>query len=174
MNTATQTPALPIAHLTLRIFIVLNLLWALAIVILLVAMPYREWIISALELSPTMDQERIIAAMRRIALLGVMAIGLNHLVLTRLLAIVRTVRDSDPFVAANAARLQSIAWTLLVLQLLGMLIEMIARTISTPEHPVNIETGFSLNGWLAVLLTFLLARVFSVGATMRSELEGTI
>ena len=173
MNT-THTPALPLAHLLLRILIVINILWALAIVVLMVAMPYREWIISALDLSPSLDADRIIAAMRRIAILGVLALALNHLVLTRLLAIVQTVRDSDPFVEANAARLQAIAWTLLVLQVIGMLIEMIAKSISTPANPVNLETGFSLNGWLAVLLTFLLARVFSAGATMRSELEGTI
>ena len=169
-----QSAALPLAHLLLRALIVLNALWAVAIVVLMFAMPYREWIISALDLSQSLDAERVIAAMRRIAFLGVIAIGLNHLVLTRLLEIVRTVRDSDPFVAANATRLQFIAWTLLVLQLVGMLIEAIARTISTPANPVDLDTGFSLNGWLAVLLTFLLARVFTVGAAMRSDLEGTV
>ena len=169
-----QSPALPIANITLKLFIVLNLLWAVAIAVLLLAMPYREWIISALDLSSALDVDRVIAAMRRIALLGVLAIGLNHVVLTRLLAIVRTVGDGDPFVAGNAARLRAIAWTLLVLQLIGMGIEAIAKTISTPANPVNLETGFSLNGWLAVVLMFVLARVFTVGAAMRSDLEGTI
>ena len=169
-----QSSALPLAHLLLRALIVINWLWAGAIVILLVAMPNREWIISALELSPSLETDRIVAAMRGIALLGIVAIALNHVVLTRLLAIVATVRDRDPFVAANAARLQLIAWTLLVLQVIGMIIEAVARTISTPAHPVDLDTGFSLNGWLAVLLTFLLARVFTAGAAMRSDLEGTV
>jgi hypothetical protein len=31
----------------------------------------------------------------------------------------------------------------------------------------------SINGWLAVLLTFLLARVFARGTLMREDLEGT-
>jgi hypothetical protein len=34
--------------------------------------------------------------------------------------------------------------------------------------------AFSINGWLAVLLTFLLARVFAEGALMREDLEGTV
>jgi hypothetical protein len=170
----TPSPVLPIAHIALRIAIVLNLLWAVAIAILMLAMPYREWIISALDLSQSLDADRVIAAMRRIVFLGVFAIGLNHLVLTRLLAIVRTVRAGDPFVADNAARLRAIAWTLLILQLVGMGIEAIAKSISTPANPVNIETGFSITGWLAVVLMFVLARVFTVGAAMRSDLEGTI
>lgn len=169
-----HSAALPLAHLLLRALIVVNWLWAAAIVVLLVAMPTREWIISALDLSPSIEADRIVATLRGIALLGVVAIALNHIVLTRLLAIVDTVRDRDPFAAANAARLQLIAWMLLVLQVIGMIIEAVAKGISTPAHPVNLETGFSLNGWLAVLLTFLLARVFSAGAAMRSDLEGTI
>jgi hypothetical protein len=50
----------------------------------------------------------------------------------------------------------------------------IVRVISTPAHPVHIQAGFSINGWLAVLLTFLLARVFAEGARMREDLEGTV
>ena len=46
--------------------------------------------------------------------------------------------------------------------------------MSTPAHPVHLDAGFSINGWLAVLLTFVLARVFAQGALMRDELEGTV
>jgi len=46
--------------------------------------------------------------------------------------------------------------------------------ISTPAHPLHLDAGFSINGWLAVLLTFLLARVFAEGAAMREDLEGTV
>ena len=38
----------------------------------------------------------------------------------------------------------------------------------------TIQAGFSINGWLAVLLTFLLARVFAEGTLMREDLEGTV
>jgi hypothetical protein len=171
---ASPSAALPIVRILLRILIVVNWLWAAAIVVLLVAMPNREWIISALDLSPSLETDRIVNAMRGIALIGVVGIALNYVVLKRLLAIVDTVRGGDPFVAENAARLQAIAWMLLALQVLGMIIEAIARSISTPMHPVDLETGFSMNGWLAVLLTFLLARVFSEGTAMRDDLKGTV
>ena len=87
---------------------------------------------------------------------------------------VGTVRAGDPFVAANAYRLRAIAWTLLGLQLLGLVIAAIVEVISTPQHPVDIDTAFSVNGWLAVLLAFILARVFAEGALMREDLEGTV
>ena len=107
-------------------------------------------------------------------MIGLVAIPLNYVILKRLLAIVETVRAGDPFVAANASRLQAIAWSLLALQLFSLVIGAIAKAISTPAHPVDIDAGFSINGWLAVLLTFLLARVFAEGALMREDLEGTV
>jgi uncharacterized membrane protein len=106
--------------------------------------------------------------------LGLVAIPLNYIVLKRLLAIVGTVRAGSPFVAANASRLQNIAWTLLALQIIGIVIGAIAKALSTPAHPIHIDAGFSVNGWLAVLLTFVLARVFAEGALMREDLEGTV
>ena len=66
------------------------------------------------------------------------------------------------------------AWALLGLQLLSLVIGAIAKTVSTPAYPLHIDAGFSINGWLAVLLTFLLARVFAEGTLMREDLEGTV
>jgi hypothetical protein len=166
--------ALPIAHGLLRILIVGNWLIAAMILVLLFVMPNREWILSAFKIAPSPDSEQLIMAMRGIALLGLVGVPINYVVLKRLLAIVETVRDGDPFVALNAARLQTIAWCLLSLQVLSMLIGAIAKSVSTPAHPLNLDAGFSVTGWLSVLLTFLLARVFAEGATMREELEGTV
>jgi hypothetical protein len=84
------------------------------------------------------------------------------------------VRAGDPFVPANAARLQAIAWALLALQLLSLVVGAIVKVVSIPGHPLDIDAGFSINGWLAVLLTFLLARVFAEGTLMREDLEGTV
>ena len=50
----------------------------------------------------------------------------------------------------------------------------IGKTVSAPAHPLHLAAGFSINGWLAVLLTFLLARVFAEGTLMREDLEGTV
>ena len=169
-----SSAALPIAHAMLRILVVANWLMAAAILALLVALPNQQWIMSAFKLSPSPDADRLIMGLRFIAVLGLVAVVLNHGGLTRLLAIVETVRSGDPFVAANAHRLQAIAWTLLALQVLSVVIGAIGKAVSSPAHPVDLDAGFSINGWLAVLLTFLLARVFAVGTHMRDDLEGTV
>ena len=166
--------ALPIAHVTLRVLIVLNWLFGAAILALLVVLPNEQWIMTTFKLPPSPDAERLVMGLRAAAVLGLVSIVVNAVVLGRLRAIVGTVRDGDPFVAANAARLQTIGWALLALQILGMAIGAIGDAVSSPAHPVDFDAGFSLNGWLAVLLTFVLARVFAKGASMRDDLEGTV
>ncbi len=171
---ASSSAALPIAYVMLRILIVVNWLGGAAILALLVVMPNEHWIMAAFKLSPSPEAERLVMGLRAIAVLGLATIPLNYAVLKRLLAIVETVRARDPFVAANASRLQAIAWVLLALNLLSIVIGAIAKAVSTPAHPLHLNAGFSINGWLAVLLTFLLARVFAEGALMREDLEGTV
>jgi hypothetical protein len=168
------SPALPIANVVLRILIVLNWLMGAAILALLVIMPNEQWIMSAFKIPPSPDADRLIVGLRAVAVLGLATIPFNYVVLKRLLAIVGTVREGDPFVAANASRLQTIAWSLLALQLFSIVIGAIGNAVSTPAHPVHLDAGFSINGWLAVLLTFLLARVFAEGTRMREDLEGTV
>jgi hypothetical protein len=172
-NPASSSAALPIAHVVLRILIVVNWLGGAAILALLVVMPNEQWIMKAFKLSPSPEAERLIMGLRAIAVLGLVTVPLHYVALKRLLAIVETVRAGDPFVAANASRLQAIAWVLLALNLLSIVIGAIALSVSTPAHPVHMA-GFSISGWLAVLLTFLLARVFAEGSLMREDLEGTV
>ena len=169
-----SSAALPIAYVALRILVVLNWLMGVAILALLIALPNEQWIMAAFKLSPGPDAQRLVMGLRVIAVLGLAAIPLNYAVLKRLLAIVETVREGDPFVAANAHRLQAIAWALLALQLLSMVIGAIGKAVSTPANPVHLNAGFSINGWLSVLLTFLLARVFAEGTVMREDLDGTV
>ena len=171
---ASSSAALPIAHVVLRILIVMNWLMVAVILALLLVFPNEQWIMKSFKLSPSPDAERLVMSLRAIAVLGLVAIPLNYVVLKRLLAIVETVRAGDPFVAANANRLQAVAWALLVLNILSIVIGAIAKSVSTPAHPLHIDAGFSINGWLAVLLTFLLARVFAEGTLMREDLEGTV
>jgi hypothetical protein len=172
--TRPYSAALPIAYVVLRLLIVLNWLFGVAILALLVAIPNERWIMSAFDLTPSPDTDRLILGLRAVAVLGLVAIPLNHIVLKRLVAMVETVRSGDAFVAANAVRLQTIAWVLLALQILSLVIGAIGEAISTKAHPVDLDAGFSINGWLAVLLTFVLARVFAEGALMREDLEGTV
>ena len=169
-----SSAALPITHVALRILIIVNWLGGVAILALLVITPNEQWIMSAFKLTPSPEAERLVMGLRAIAVLGLVAVPINYVILKRLLAIVQTVREGDPFVAANAARLQAIAWSLLSLQVLSIVIGAIAKAVSTPATPLHLDAGFSINGWLAVLLTFLLARVFAAGTLMREDLEGTV
>ena len=173
-NTTESSAALPIAYAVLRILIVLNWLMGVAILALLVASPNERWIMEAFELTPSPDAERLVMGLRVVAVLGLVTVPLNYSVLKKLLDIVKTVRGGNPFVVANAFRLKAIAWALLALQLLSIVIGVIGKAVSTPEHPVDLDAGFSINGWLAVLLVFVLARVFAEGARMREDLEGTV
>src|SRR5436190_24281354 len=138
----SSSAALPIAYVVLRILVILNWLGGAAILALLVVMPNEQWIMSAFKLSPSPEAERLVMGLRAIAVLGLATIPLNYVFLKRLLAMVETVRAGDPFVAANASRLQAIAWVLLALNLLSIVIGAIALTVSTPAHPLKMA-GFS-------------------------------
>jgi hypothetical protein len=166
--------AVSIARVVLRSLIVVNWLGGAAILALLVVTPNEQWIMSAFKLAPSPDAERVVLGLRAAAVLGLAAIPLNYVILKRLVMIVETVRTGNPFVATNAQRLRAIAWALLTLQILSIIIGAIGKIISTPAHPVQLDAGFSLNGWLAVLLTFLLARVFAEGAHLRKDFEGAV
>ena len=167
--------ALPIAYVILRILIVLNWFFGAGVLGLLVYTFINEpWTMKALGVTSYPNAQTVMWGMRAIAAFGVIGFLLNYAVLKRLLDMVVTVRAGDPFIAANAYRLQAIAWLILAGQLLSLAIAAIARLISTPEHPFELDAGFSINGWLAVILMFVLARVFAEGALMREDLEGTV
>lgn len=170
----SSSAALPIAHVVVRGLIGLNWLGGVVILALLLVSPHEQWIMSAFKLTPSPEAQRIVAGLRVVAVLGLGGIGLNYVILQRLRAMVETVRTGEPFAATNADRLRVIAWALLALQLLGLVIDAIGKAVSTPVHPVDLDAGFSINGWLAVLLTFVLARVFAEGTRMRDDLEGTV
>lgn len=172
--TRPYSAALPIAYVVLRILVVLNWLYGGVLLALLLVMPHEQWILAAFKIAPSPDTGRLIMGLRAIALVGLITVPLHYMVLKRLLAMVGTVRAGDPFVDANAERLQVIAWVLLAEQLLSLVVGGIAKAISTPVHPVHLDAGFSINGWLAVILTFVLARVFVEGTRMREDLEGTV
>ena len=167
--------ALPIAYVLLRVLIVLNWIFGTCILALLAYTFVNEpWTMRALGVSGFSDAQQVMWGMRAVAALGLVAIGLNFPILKRLLAMVGTVRAGDPFVAANAYRLNAIGWLMLAMQLISMVIGGIGKAISTTEHPFHLDAGFSLNSWLAIILTFVLARVFAEGTLMREDLEGTI
>jgi DUF2975 family protein len=177
MNRSTRARPLPSALATtrtvLRALIVLNLVLGAGILALFVAsLVARNAVFPALGAGVT--NARLIDGMRLIMVIGIGSAPLTHLLLTRLLAIVETVRRGDPFVAGNAARLQTTAWALLGLELLHLAVGAIAAAASSASQPLDLHWDFSISGWLAVLLLFVLARVFAYGTRMRDDLEGTV
>ena len=171
----TRSTALPAAWITLRILILLNWLYAAIVAAILVGLlAAAPWTLTALGFSPSADTAPLLLGLRAIAVLGLLAVPLNLALLKRLVAMVETVRAGDPFVASNAYRLNAIAWILLGQQLLGLAVGLVGKAVSTPAHPLHLGGGFSPSGWLAVLLTFVLARVFAEGTLMRQDLDGTV
>ena len=170
-----HSTALPMAYVFLRILVLLNWVFAACVFALLAFTFVNEaWTMKALGVTGMSDAVQVMWAMRGIAGLGVAAALPNYMILKRLLSMVDTVRAGDPFVAANAYRLHAIAWLLVALQLISITIAGIGRIISTEEHPFHLDAGFSVNSWLAVVLCFVLARVFAEGTLMREDLEGTV
>jgi len=173
--TRPASAALPIAYVVLRILIVVNWVYGAAIFGLVVfANTNPAWFMRAIGVPAGLDPKPIMIGLTAIATLGVLAVPLNHLILTRLLRMVETVGRGDPFVAANAYRLNAIAWALLGLQLLSIVIGLIGKSIASKQLPLHLDAGFSTSGWLCVILAFVLARVFAEGTLMREDLEGTV
>jgi hypothetical protein len=167
--------ALTLTRRVLRVLIRLNHLMGVAILALLVATLVAEGpVFSALGVPAAGRGAGMVLGMRLIMVLGIVAVPIAHVVFTRLLTIVQTVSDGDPFVLENAGRLQRIAWAVLGLEVLHLAIGAIAAAASTRETPLDIDWNLAVTPWLAVLLLFVLARVFEQGARMREDLEGTV
>jgi hypothetical protein len=159
----------------LRILVVLNWIYAAVVLAILVGfLAWPAWTMSAVGVPAPAQSGALLNGLRAIAVLGLAAVPINLGVLRRLIEMVGTVSAGDPFVAANAYRLQAIAFLLAAQQLVSLVVGGIAKAVSTPTHALHLSAGFSASGWLAVIMTFVLARVFAEGAVMREDLEGTV
>jgi hypothetical protein len=164
--------ALSVSHKVLRSLIALNWLFGAAILVLLIwTFVAAEFVARALGVH---DSPRALMGMRLIMVIGVVCAPIVNAIFSRLLWIVETVRAGDPFVAENASRLQTIAWSVFALELARFVVVGIANSVSTPARPIHIDLNLSVTPWLAVLLLFVLARVFDHGARMREDLAGTV
>ena len=164
--------ALRASSRVLRLLVVLNLVIGAAMVALLIAsLVAEQWVMTGLGIP---DTPRLGLGARLFMVIGILGVPLTHLALTRLQAIVATVREGDPFVSGNAARLQHIAWAVLGLELLHLSVGIVRASVSSATARFDLDWEFSLAPWLAVLLLFVLARVFDEGTRMREELEGTV
>jgi hypothetical protein len=176
---ATASRALGAARPVIAGLTVLNILYGLFIAGLLVAsvvapLVRPDWPWAVLGFDMEVAHPALAVALQSISVLGLIGAVLVHMVLRKLQTIVDTVRDGDPFIADNARRLTAIARCVLAGQLLRLVIMLIAAAVSTQAQPVDMGDGFSFTPWLAVLLLFVLAGVFTQGARMRADLAGTV
>jgi hypothetical protein len=170
-----QSPALSVSSVSLRVLVVLNwILGGLILALLAATFQAEEWTWRALGVGAVAGHEAIVVGMRTIMVIGIVGVPIAYVVLKELLRIVESVRDGDPFSADNAARLRTIAWALLGLELLHLLVSAIASAVSTKEVPLRLGGDVTLTGWLAVMLLFVLAQVFREGTRLRDDLEGTV
>jgi hypothetical protein len=175
ISTGRMPGALSLSRKVLRALVFLNIAYGAGILAMLVAsFVAPDLLFEALGVKAAPDRHVLVRGMRLIMSAGIAGAGITHFILTRLRAIVETVGAGDPFVVGNAERLQKIAWALLRLELLHMLIGFIASRSASSAQPLDIEWSFSFTPWIAVLLLFVLARVFDQGARMRADLEGTV
>lgn len=96
-----------------------------------------------------------------------------HILLTRLVALVRDAAMGMAFTDTNAVRLRTMGWALLAINIADLGFGWISVRASEASGEY-FGWSFSLTGWIAVPLLFVLAHVFREGAEMREDLEGTV
>jgi hypothetical protein len=69
--------------------------------------------------------------------------------------------------------MKTIAWALLAVQLIGIGFAVTAELLQAGGADVG-DWRWSLSGWLAVVLLFVLAKVFEEGTRLRADLEEMI
>ena len=89
-----------------------------------------------------------------------------------------SVRDGDPFTAANVRRLRAMGMLLAVGIALGSLLtsgfEQGLAATAPAAGDLATSTDLNLSGLVAGLLLFVLAEVFARGVRMRDDIEGTV
>ena len=167
--------ALGISRRVLRLLVVINVVYGLAILGLVTwSLFSADFVMDALGVAPAADRGVMLRGMQLVAFLGILAVPLLHVILKRLLGVIDTVRAGDPFIIENARRLRVIAQTLFGIQLLHLAIGFVISRTRSQVQQLDLDWSFSITPWIAVLLLFVLAGVFEHGARMRADLEGTV
>jgi hypothetical protein len=108
---------------------------------------------------------------------GLISVILILFVIRATSGIVDTAIAGDPFVGSNAGRLNRIGLLLLGIMAVQFLTLITVAAIAPENSPhMQISGGSEPDpvGLLAILLIFVLARIFRHGSAMRDELENTV
>lgn len=124
--------------------------------------------------NPGLDPAALLPNMLSVFALGILVLGLIWTIMRKLLAVIASVEDGNPFIRANALRLKTIGWLMVGLQIVGVPLAIAAVKAADMFGESDTGLDISLNGILAILLVFILAGIFERGAEMREELEGTV
>lgn len=160
----------------LRLILFLNIVMALAFALgLALSWLFGDMLAARLshKYGPSLDVADAVTALRLLAALGFASSFALHPIVSSLIRIVATVEAGDPFVDSNATLLARIGWALLALQCLDLVLGALLRWIAM----LKLESAGwspSLGGWIAVVMIFVLARVFRIGARMRDDLAATV
>ena len=178
MINASKDPLLTIARVLIRI---VQAILGFAAIILTIGIPLvilaKDVILSEVReetgnMAATFPQWEIAAVL----LAGLAAVVLSFLFLRKLLAIIDTVGEGDPFVPVNAERLTTMAWLMVAVQVVGIAIVLliIRVQIAFKETNPTMDAEVDLGGIVLAITLFILARVFRHGSAMRADLEGTV
>lgn len=106
------------------------------------------------------------------AIVLLLAIGLVFL--RHLDRFVRAVHGGHPFAHGHALRLRRMAWLMLGMESLSILIGLYANWMGPGFAWMEVGGGLSITGLIAVLMLFVMARVFAAGSAMREDLDGVV
>jgi hypothetical protein len=123
---------------------------------------------------PGIDTSSLLPGLLAIFALGMLVLGLLWTMMRKLLTIIDSVEDGNPFIKANAVRLRAIGWMMVGVQIVGLPLATAAGNVADLFGENDVGFDLPLNGILAILLVFILAGIFERGAEMREELEGTV
>ena len=146
----------------------------LALVCVILPFYWTEAIAELSKVHPDLNPLTLLPHLLSVFALGILTLGLIWTVMRKLLAIIASVEEGNPFIRANAIRLKAIGWLMVGLQIVGVPLAIAAGKAADMFGESDTGWDFSLNGILAILLVFILAGIFERGAEMREELEGTI
>ena len=105
-----------------------------------------------------------------VAALAVIAGGI-----AKVLAIIGSVAEGEPFAPANADRIEALGWSVLQLAVIGWIAGRLEVPIGSTFRGFDVSVSLSGSNALAfALVLFVLARVFRHGNRLAQDLEGTV
>jgi Protein of unknown function (DUF2975) len=176
MTTQPNGTVLKITRGLILLIMGLVALVGLALAIASVVLPFywTEAVAALLKEKPGTDIVGLLPQLYVIFAFIIAVMGIAWTIMRKLLAMIATVADGDPFVRANASRLKAIGWLMVGVQLLSIPLYFVAAGIAERLGKSHLDGEISLTSFLSILLVFVLAGVFEQGAAMREEMEGTV